>query len=318
MTELVPVTSLAGEVAAYGPTRRVHVLVAVWLESKRSIHTRKAYARDMKMWLTFCDAEGIDPLTALRAHADVWLNRGAGYADPAPASVARRISAIASFYLYLVQEDVLDRSPFAHVSAWRAVSSESTTRGLTKAQARSMTECAAEAGPRDEALIKLLLLSGVRESEAILADIGDLGWEDDHRTLDVVRKGGKVQRIALSLVTADALEQYLGGRTEGALFVTTTGGRMSASQVFRTVRRIARIADVPDPDEVTPHSLRHTFATLSLDAGVPLRQVQVDMGHADPKTTIRYDRARKRLKDAATYKVTEWILGRPGDEEETA
>lgn len=270
------------------------------------------------MWLAFCDEAGIDPLAAIRAHADVWKGRGAGYDNPAPSSVARRVSAIASWYLYLVMEDVLDRSPFAHVSGWKAVSSESTTRGLTQAQARSMTECAVESGPRDEALIKLLLFSGVRESEAILADVDDLGWEDGHRTLDVVRKGGKTQRIALSLVAADAIEQMLADRTEGPLFVTDTGGRMSASQVFRSVRRIARIADVPDSAEVTPHSLRHTFATLSLDAGVPLRQVQVDMGHADPKTTIRYDRARKRLRDAATYKVTEWILGKPGDEEEAS
>lgn len=317
MSDLVPTTGLAGEVAAYGPTRRVQVLVEVWLQSKRSIHTRTAYARDMKMWLTFCDEADIDPLAAIRAHADIWKNRGAGYDQPANSSLARRLSAIASWYTYLVQEDVVDRSPFAHVVR-PEVSNESTTRGLTRAQARSMTECAVESGRRDEALIKLLLFSGVRESEAILADVDDLGWEDDHRTLDVVRKGGKTQRIALSLVAADAIEQMLADRTEGPLFVTDTGGRMSASQVFRSVRRIARIADVPDSAEVTPHSLRHTFATLSLDAGVPLRQVQVDMGHADPKTTIRYDRARKRLRDAATYKVTEWILGKPGDEEEAS
>lgn len=315
MTDLVPVASLGDQVAQYGPTRRIHVLVEVWLESKNSPHTQAAYARDMKKWLEFCDEAGVDPLAAIRAHADIWKNRGAGYANPAASSLARRLSAVASWYTYLVQEGVLDQSPYAHVSGWAAVSDESTTRGLTKAQARSMVECAIESGPRDEALIKLLLFSGVRESEAILADVDDLGWEDDHRTLDVVRKGGKRQRIALSLVAADALEQYLADRTTGALFVTSKGGRMSASQVFRVVRRIARIADVPDPAEVTPHSLRHTFATLALDAGVSLRQVQVDMGHKDPKTTIRYDRARKRLKDAATYKLTEWILGGPGDEE---
>jgi site-specific recombinase XerD len=312
MSELVPAASLADEVAEYGPTRRIRVLVAVWLESKRSEHTRRAYERDMTMWLKFLDENDVDPLQALRAHADIWKNRGAGYDSPAASSLARRLSAVASFYNYLVQEDLLDRSPFSHV-ARPEVSDESTTRGLTKAQARSMTERATESGPRDEALIKLLLFSGLRESEAILADVTDLGWEDDHRTLDVVRKGGKIQRVALSLVVADALEQMIGDRESGPLFVTGTGARLSASQVFRTVRRVARLADVPDPNEVTPHSLRHTFATLSMDAGVDIRQVQVDMGHADPKTTIRYDRARRRLRNAGTYKVTDWILG---DQEE--
>lgn len=314
MSDLIPVAGLADEVASYGPTRRVHVLVEVWLQSKESPHTRAAYARDMKMWLEFCDRNAVDPLQALRAHADIWKRQGAGYpSKPANSSLARRLSAVASWYNYLVMEDVLDRSPLAHV-ARPAVSDESTTRGLNKTQARSMVEAAVESGQRDEALIKLLLFSGIRESEAILADVDDLGWEDDHRTLDVVRKGGKTQRIALSLVVADALEEYLADRESGPLFVTDGGGRLSASQVFRTVRRVARVADVPDPNEVTPHSLRHTFATLSMDAGVDLRQIQKDMGHADPKTTIRYDRARKRLKDAATYRVTEHILGKPDEE----
>jgi site-specific recombinase XerD len=278
-----------------------------------SEHTRKAYERDMRQWLAFCDEANVDPLAALRAHADVWKNRGAGYSNPAPASLARRLSAVASWYNYLVQEDVVDRSPLAHVSR-PPVSDESTTRCLTREQAKSMTDCATDLGPRDEAVIKLLLFSGVRESEAILSDIDDLGWEDGHRTLDVIRKGGKIQRIALSLVAADALERYIGDRTKGPIFVTSTGARMSASQVFRTVRRVARVADVPDPDEISPHSLRHTFATLSLDAGADIRQVQVDMGHADPKTTIRYDRARLRLRNAATYKLTEWILGDPDED----
>lgn len=316
MSDLVPVAGLASEVAAYGPTRRLHVLVEVWLQSKTSRHTREAYARDIRKWLDFCDDAGIDPLQALRAHADIWKQRGAGYSSPpANSSLARRLSAVASFYNYLVQEEVVDRSPLAHVVR-PAVSDESTTRGLSKTQARSLVQCAAESGRRDEALIKLLLFSGVRESEAILADVDDLGWEDDHRTLDVVRKGGKTQRIPLSPIVADAIEQYLADRESGPLFITATGGRLSAHQVFRTVRRVARMADVPDPDGVSPHSLRHTFATLSLDAGVPLRQVQVDMGHADPKTTIRYDRARRRLRGAATYKVTEFVLGNQDQEGE--
>lgn len=312
MSEIVPVASLADEVASYGPTRRIHVLIAVWLESKNSQHTREAYERDMKQWLKFCDEANVDPLQALRAHADIWRNRGAGYADPAPASVARRLSAVSSWYTYLVQEDILDKSPLAHV-ARPAVSDESSTRGLSRDEARAVCEAARESGGWDEVVTKLLLFTGARESEIVLADVEDLGFEDGHRTLDVTRKGGKVQRLAIDLAAADPLEQYLGGRESGPLIVGRDGQRISPDQVFRTVRRVARIAGIPDPDGITPHSLRHTFATLSMDAGVDLRQIQKDMGHADPKTTIRYDRARRRLRDAATYKVTQWILG---DQEE--
>lgn len=316
MTDLVPVVSLASEIEGQGPTRRIRTLVDVWLESKESPNTRIAYANDMRHWLRFCEEAGIDPLyQVLRAHVDIWKNRGAGFPGnpPAAASVARRLSAVASWYVYLFQEDVVDRSPLAHVKR-PTVSDESMTRGLTNGEAASVYEVAAGSGPRDLAVIALLMLSGLREHEVVLADVEDLGHETGHRTLDIVRKGNKRQRVALSTVTDAAIAGYVQDRTTGPLLTTKTGARISVHQVFRTVKRLARLADVPDPEEVSPHSLRHTFATLSLDAGVPLRQVQVDMGHADPKTTIRYDRARRRLKDAATYKLTEHILGKTDDE----
>ncbi|HEY3559690.1 MAG TPA: tyrosine-type recombinase/integrase [Kribbella sp.] len=317
MSDLVPVASLADEVASYGPTRRIHVLIAVWLESKNSQHTREAYERDMKQWLKFCDEANVDPLQALRAHADIWRNRGAGYANPAPASVARRLSAVSSWYTYLVQEDILDKSPLAHVER-PAVSDESSTRGLTRDEAKAVCEAAQESGGWDEVVTKMLLFTGLRVSELVLADVEDLGWEDGRRTLDVVRKGGRVQRVPLALDAADPLEQYLGDRTSGPLIVGRTGERISVDQAFRTVQRVARLAGIHDPAGITPHSLRHSFATLSLDAGVDLRQVQVDMGQKDPKTTIRYDRARRRLRSAATYKLTQWILGDQAEDGEAS
>lgn len=309
MSDLVPVSSLASEVAAYGPTRRIQVLVAAWLASFDSPHTQKAYARDMKMWLAFCAEHDVDPLAVVRAHIDGWKQVGAGYARPHPPSVARRISAISSWYDYLVHEEVLERSPAAHIKRPKVDSNYSPTRGLSKEEAVEMLQTAYESSRRDLVVVSLLLMSGLRCAEAILANVEDLGSERGHETLDVVRKGGAKQRIALAPETRESIEEYLGGRESGPLLITESGGRLSPSQVFRTVRKIAKWAKVPHADKISPHSLRHTYATLALDAGAPLRDVQQAMGHRDPKTTIRYDRARGQLDRSPTYKLSEYLTG---------
>jgi integrase/recombinase XerD len=310
MSDLVPVSSLADEVAEYGPTRRVQVLVAAWLASFNSVNTQKAYARDMKMWLKFCGDHDLDPLAVVRAAIDGWKQIGAGYPPGAKdTSKARRLSAISSWYDYLVHEEVIERSPAAHIKRPKVDSNYSPTRGLSREEALEMLQTAYESSPRDLVVVSLLMLSGLRCAEAILADVDDLGSERGHETLDVIRKGGIKQRVVLAPETRESIEEYLGGRDCGPLLITEGGGRLSASQVFRTVRKIASWAKVPHADKISPHSLRHTYATLALDSGAQLRDVQTAMGHRDPKTTIRYDRARGQLDRSPTYKLTEYLTG---------
>jgi integrase/recombinase XerD len=310
MSDLVPVASLAVEVSEYGPTRRVQVLVAAWLASFNSGHTQTAYARDMKMWLAFCNEHDLDPLQALRVHIDAWKQVGVGYpAGSKDTSKARRLSAISSWYDYLVYEEVLDRSPAAHIKRPKVDSNYSPTRGLSREEALEMLQTAYESSRRDLVVVSLLMLSGLRSSEARHADVDDLGSERGHETLDVVRKGGAKQRIVLAPETRESIEEYLGDRDDGPLLITRGGGRLSAWQVFRTVRKIAKWAKVPHAEKISPHSLRHTYATLALDSGAALRDVQTAMGHRDPKTTIRYDRARGQLDRSPTYKLTEYLTG---------
>jgi len=315
MSDLVPVSGLADQVAQFGPTRRVQVLVAAWLASFNSVNTQKAYARDMKMWLAFCADHDLDPLQAIRVHVDAWKNQWAGFAKkPANASLARRLSAVSSWYSYLVHEDVLDRSPAAHIRRPEVDSTYSPTRGLTRSETVAFLQAAEDAGLRESAVVSLLIRSGFRCAELVLADAEDLGVDRGHRTLDVVRKGDHKQRLPLAAPSWAALERYLAGRKSGPLFVTKTGERMSAFQLFRIVRKVAVMAGVSHADEISPHSLRHTFATLSLDAGATLRDLQSAMGHRDPKTTMRYDRARGQLDNNPTYKLTEYLT----DDEETS
>ena len=128
-----------------------------------------------------------------------------------------------------------------------------------------------------------------------------------HRTLTITRKGGKVVTIPLAPRTPRAIDLAIGDRTDGPVFLTADGRRLDRHGAGRIVRRLARRARIGKA--VTPHTLRHAFMTAALDSGVPLRDVQEAASHADPRTTIRYDRARGSLDRHATYIVAAYVAG---------
>jgi integrase/recombinase XerD len=169
---------------------------------------------------------------------------------------------------------------------------------------------AAGLGPaREHALISLLALNGLRVSEATGADIEALGIERGYRTLVITRKGAKVVTIPLAPRTARAIDLAVAERCEGPIFLAPDGRRLDRHGAGRAVRSIARRAGIAKT--VGPHTLRHAFITAALDAGVPLRAVQEAAPHADPRTTIRYDRAWASPDRHATYIVAAYVAGLP-------
>ena len=144
-------------------------------------------------------------------------------------------------------------------------------------------------------------------SEAAGADIEHLGVERGHRTLVITRKGGKVVTIPLAPRTARAIDLAIGDRTDGPVFLAADGRRLDRHGAGRIVRKTARRAGIAKA--ITPRTLRHAFITAALDAGVPLRDVQEAASHADPRTTMRYDRARGSLDRHATYIVAACVAG---------
>ena len=161
--------------------------------------------------------------------------------------------------------------------------------------------------PTEHALISLLALNGLRVSEATGANIEALSIERGHRTLVITRKGGKVVTVPLAPRTARAIDLAVGERVEGPIFLALDGQRLDRHGAARVVRRVARRAGITK--NVGPHTLRHAFITAALDAGVPLRDVQEAASHADPRTTMRYDRARGSLDRHATYIVAAYLAG---------
>jgi len=267
--------------------------------------TREAYTLDLRQFTGWCRTRSLALFAVRRADIETFAceleARGR-----ARATVTRRLSTIAGFYRYAVEEELLDHSPAAHVRRPR-VDYESHATALDRNEVGALL-VAAELGPAAEhALISLLALNGLRVSEATGADIDHLGLERGHRTLVVTRKGGKVVTVPLAPRTARAIDLAVGERTAGPLFLAADGKRLDRHGAARVVRRVTRRAGITK--KVGPHTLRHAFITAALDAGVPLRDVQEAASHADPRTTMRYDRARTSLDRHATYIVATYIAG---------
>jgi integrase/recombinase XerD len=224
----------------------------------------------------------------------------------ARATVARRLCTISCFYRYAEQEGHIPTSPAVLVRRPR-LDYESHATGLDRNEVGALLVAAGLAGARDHALISLLALKRLRVSEAIGADIEALRLERGHRTLTIQRKGGKVVTVPLAPRTARAIDRAVAERCEGPIFVAAHGERLDRHAAGRIVRRIARRAGIAK--RVGPHTLRHAFITAALDAGVPPRDVQEAASHADPRTTIRYDRARVSLDRHATYIVATFLAG---------
>jgi integrase/recombinase XerD len=193
-------------------------------------------------------------------------------------------------------DGLLDHSPAAHVRRPR-LDYESHAVGLDRNELGALLVAAGLGPPAEHALLALLALL---VSEAAGADIEALSIERGHRTLVITRKGGRVVTSPLAPRTARALDLAIGERTEGPIFLAPDGRRVDRHGAGRIVRRIARRAGITKP--VGPHTLRHAFITAALDAGVPLRDVQEAASHADPRTTMRYDRARTSLATGRAYR----------------
>jgi integrase len=205
-----------------------------------------------------------------------------------------------------VEEELLDHSPAAHVRRPRP-DYESHATGLDRNELGALLVAAGLGQPAEHALISLLALNGLRVSEATGTNIEALGVERGHRTLVITRKGGKVVTIPLAPRTARAIDLAVGERSDGPLFLAAGGRRLDRHGAARIVRRVARRAGISKP--VGPYTLRHAFITAALDAGVPLRDVQEAASHADPRTTMRYDRARGSLDRHATYVMAAYLAG---------
>jgi integrase/recombinase XerD len=278
---------------------RLRRAVAAYLarfKGQSRVHTES----DLRCYVTWCEERGLDPLAAQRPHVELYVRWMQEVRRYKPSTISRRVAVVAGFYRTCVIDEVLAHSPAEYVRRPN-VPPESPTLGLTHLQFEAMLATArSSSNQNDFALVAMLGLLGLRIFEACGANIDDLGEEHGHRVLRVHGKGDKIVLVPLPPAVGRAIERAIGGRTTGPILLTSRATRMDRHCATRRLRRLAEQAGVTIA-RMHPHMLRHTFVTTMLDAGVDLRDVQIAARHADPRTTMRYDRARKDLDRHPNY-----------------
>jgi site-specific recombinase XerD len=296
MTTVFSSASAGPAVVLVDPLR---LAVSAYLARFKGV-SREHTSSDLKVFVMWCAERGAEPRALQRADLELYVRWMQESRRLKPSTVARRMSVLAGFYRTCVIDGVLAQSPAEYVRR-PAVPADSPTLGLTHLQFEAMlTAARVSANVYDFALVAMLGLLGLRIFEATGADVDDLGEEHGHRVLRVVGKGSKVVLVPLPPAVARAIDWAVETRAEGPILLNTRGSRMDRHAATRRLRRLAETAGVRLP-RMYQHMLRHTFVTTMLDAGVDLRDVQIAARHADPRTTMRYDRARKNLDRHPNY-----------------
>ena len=270
--------------------------------------TRRAYGVDLGGFAEWAGEQGLGPVDV--RHRDV-RRYGAGLsnAGAAPATVARKLAAIRGFYGFLVRTDRAGSNPAELVSSPKR--SEKLPTVLTTEQMRSLLERIPARTPlelRDRAMLELAYSCGLRCEEIVNLDLGALDFETEQ--LRVLGKGSKERLLPVGEPAQRALRRYLdkarhalaADPRENALFLSKSGRRLSNSDVTRRLGLWTREAALAAG--VSPHALRHSFATHLLEGGADLRTIQELLGHASISTTqvyTRVDAARLRDTYAASH-----------------
>jgi integrase/recombinase XerC len=252
-----------------------------------SPHTLRAYAGDLGEFRAWARAEGMEDLrradaALVRAYL-AWLSRR----RLGRASIARRLATLRSWFRFLARHGVVERNPARQVRSPKPPRVLPSV--LPKDEAKELLDRPRptdDGGRRAEALLELLYATGLRVGECCRLDVDDVDRAEG--TVRVHGKGGKERIVPVGDVALAAVARYLAGRPApgGPLFRNRRGGRLTARSAHRIVR--ARALEASLERRVSPHVLRHTFATHMLGEGADLRLIQELLGHSRLSTTQRY------------------------------
>lgn len=264
--------------------------------------TLESYSRDVRQFLEYLRERGSAELGEVTRAGVLLYFAALREAGKAPATITRTSVALRAFFQYLVQEKIIDQDPFLAIKLPKldrslpdVLTIDETERLLDMPDPESLL------GLRDRAMLELLYATGVRVSELLALHIEDI--DTAVRFLRCSGEAGKERILPFGTVTADWMGRYLKearpslgpGDPWDPLFPNRSGGRMSRQGFWKLIKKYGHAAGISK--EITPHTLRHSFAIHLLEGGADIRSVQEMLGHADLATLQIYlNHARPNLK----------------------
>ncbi|MGD6781375.1 site-specific tyrosine recombinase XerD [Sutcliffiella horikoshii] len=279
----------------------IHFLV---VEKGLASNTVVSYERDLKSYLLYLSkVEEITSLDAVSRSTIIQFLKFLTENGKSSKTIARHIASIRSFHQFLLREKVTTQDPTVHIDRPKQEQKLPQVMSVEEVQALlDSPDTSKVFGMRDKAMLELLYATGMRVSELISMNLSDV-----HLTMGFVRcigKGNKERIIPLGTMAQNAITNYieesrsqlLKKKTTDALFVNLYGNRLTRQGFWKILKKLTKEAGIEK--ELTPHTLRHSFATHLLENGADLRAVQEMLGHADISTTQIYTHVTKtRMKD---------------------
>jgi integrase/recombinase XerD len=274
---------------------------ALWIEDGLAANTTSAYRRDLELYARWLAEHSTHSLQAA-TEADLLGYIAARHATTRSTTANRRLTVFKRFYRWALREHLASADPTLRIASAKQPLRVPTT--LSEGQVEALLaapDTEGALGLRDRAMLELMYASGLRVSE--LVTLKSVHVSAGEQVLRVTGKGSKERLVPFGAEAARWLDRYLqrarpsiiGARSSDALFVTARGSGMTRQMFWKIVKQHARKAGVHAP--LSPHTLRHAFATHLLNHGADLRAVQMLLGHADISTTTIYTHvARERLR----------------------
>jgi integrase/recombinase XerD len=275
---------------------------ALWLEDGLAPRSLESYRRDLTQLFTWLEQKGLAPDQAQRGDIELFLAHRTFDESIAARSLARQLTAIKRYQRWLLREGRREDDPTLTVAAPRLPKPLPKTLSENEVEALINTpDVDTPRGLRDRAMLEALYAAGFRVSELVGLPLAAVSLSDG--VVRIMGKGGKERLVPLGEDAQDWIKRYalearpalLKGRISEALFVTERGGPMTRQMFWYLIKRHAKTAGIQSA--LSPHTLRHAFATHLLNHGADLRVVQMLLGHADIATTQIYTHvAKERLK----------------------
>ena len=276
---------------------------ALWLEDGLSKNTLQAYRRDLSLYADWLEAPESSGRT-LNETVDLDIHGyfSARHSATRATSANRRLTVFKRYFRWALRERFIDADPTLKLQS--AKQALRVPKLMSEAQVEALLAAPDDAiplGQRDRAMLELMYASGLRVSELVGLKTFHVGLNEG--VLRVMGKGNKERLVPFGQIAREAIVRYLAearstilkGQQTDDLFVTARGAGMSRVMFWMLVKKYALLADITSP--LSPHTLRHAFATHLLNHGADLRAVQMLLGHADISTTTIYTHvARERLK----------------------